>query len=148
MQTLAAAVQQRIAQGTGTHDNGIYEVERATSSKVPWLVVGPDGVCSVAHKLRADPIGQTEQSKSSLVRTSNCAAALYPACLLPGLHSSHHAAALYPACLLSGLHLLCALDFGLLGLLTFYSISCKFLSKSCSMRAALLAAQVRQHALS
>lgn len=72
VQALAAAVQQRMAQLATVHDNHIYTVERANSSKVPWLVVGPGGVCSVAHKLSVAPVytcnDDSKHGKQLLVR--------------------------------------------------------------------------------
>lgn len=52
MQALAAVLQQRLAQTPTVQEK---HVERAHSSKVPWLVVSPDGVCSVAHKISVAP---------------------------------------------------------------------------------------------
>ncbi|KAL3148042.1 hypothetical protein ABBQ38_014331 [Trebouxia sp. C0009 RCD-2024] len=49
---LAAVLQQMLAQSPTVQEK---HVERAHSSKVPWLVVSPDGVCSVAHKLSVAP---------------------------------------------------------------------------------------------
>ena len=69
VQLVAVAVQQRLAQDGVTHDSDVYEVERTNSSKVPWLVVGPDGNCSIAHKLRVDR-SSSDRKKQPLVRAS------------------------------------------------------------------------------
>lgn len=90
VQDLAAAMQQRVAQATTVHDDTVNNVERANSCKVPWLVVGPDGVCSVAHKLSMESMdsctGDSKNGKQLLVRpaTQLCSTeyALKPALLL------------------------------------------------------------------
>lgn len=65
-------MQQRVTQATTVHDNNVYDVERVKSCKVPWLVVGPGGVCSVAHKLSVESVdncgGDGKLSTQVLVR--------------------------------------------------------------------------------
>ena len=78
VQDLAAAMRQRVTQATTVHDNDVYSAERAVSCKVPWLVVGPDGVCSVAHKLTVETVencsGDSKHGTQVLVRpaTQHC----------------------------------------------------------------------------
>ncbi len=53
MQQLALAAQLHLAQDDHANGLGATEVERTNSSKVPWLVVGPDGMeLAIAHKVR------------------------------------------------------------------------------------------------
>lgn len=70
LQDLAAAIQQRMALGITVHGNQVYNEQLNDSCKVPWLVVGPDGVCSVAHKLSVESVDNCndKQKKQMLVR--------------------------------------------------------------------------------
>ncbi len=72
MQQLALAAQLHLAQDDHANGLGATEVERTNSSKVPWLVVGPDGMeLAIAHKVRvALPTSLSDQdtSKAPLVR--------------------------------------------------------------------------------
>ena len=72
MQLLAIALQQRLAQESAANLSDAHEVQRTNSSKVPWLVIGPNGVeLAVAHKIRVFPVANnTEQhpAKPTLVR--------------------------------------------------------------------------------
>jgi len=71
-QQLALAAQLHLAQDDNTNGLGGTEVERTNSSKVPWLVVGPDGIeLAIAHKVRVAPptnLSDEDTSKVPLVR--------------------------------------------------------------------------------
>ncbi len=72
MQQLALAAQLQLAQDNHANGLGATEVERTNSSKVPWLVVGPDGIeLAIAHKVRVAPptnLSDQDTSKAPLVR--------------------------------------------------------------------------------
>ncbi len=72
MQRLALAMQQRQAQGHPATASETAQVDRTNSSKVPWLVVGPDGIeLAIAHKVRTAPSSNNTDSdaaKTILVR--------------------------------------------------------------------------------
>ena len=86
-----------MAQLATVHDNHIYTVERANSSKVPWLVVGPGGVCSVAHKLSVAPVytcnNDSKHGKQLLVRLATALVLLLPTyaqdCARQGVRKVH-----------------------------------------------------------
>ncbi|KAA6423385.1 MAG: hypothetical protein FRX49_06446 [Trebouxia sp. A1-2] len=67
---LALAAQLQLAQDNHADGLGTTEVERTNSSKVPWLVVGPDGIeLAIAHKVRVAPptnLSDQDASKSPL----------------------------------------------------------------------------------
>lgn len=53
MQQTAIAALLRSVQEHPADGSGAAGVERTNSSKVPWLVVGPDGIeLAIAHKVR------------------------------------------------------------------------------------------------
>jgi len=72
VQQLALAAQLQLAQDNHANGRGATEVERTNSSKVPWLVVGPDGIeLAIAHKVRVAPptnLSDQDTSKAPLVR--------------------------------------------------------------------------------
>ena len=69
-------MQARLAQGNAANGSGTPEVERTNSSKVPWLVVRPDGVeLAIAHKVRLAPSSNDtdhKMAKATLVRLHMC----------------------------------------------------------------------------
>ena len=76
LQRLAQAIQQRLAAQNQTADGSSdTEIERTHSSKVPWLVVGPDGIeLAIAHKERLPraTTADNDQIKTAQVRTAVC----------------------------------------------------------------------------
>lgn len=91
VQELAAAIQQRMALAITVHGNQAYNEQRDNSCKVPWLVVGPDGVCSVAHKLSVDTVDNCDDKprKQMLVRGTSHNSPLHflPSCIVHLQHS-------------------------------------------------------------
>ena len=68
MQQTAIAALLRSVQEHPADGSGAAGVERTNSSKVPWLVVGPDGIeLAIAHKIRVGcPSSSTDQDTSNL----------------------------------------------------------------------------------
>ena len=87
MQQLALAVQLQLAQDDHANGLGATEVERTNSSKVPWLVVGPDGIeLAIAHKVRVAPptsLSDQDTSKAPLVRHASIHVCAAPPMWLP-----------------------------------------------------------------
>lgn len=109
VQVLAAAIQQRLAQSPVVQDK---RVERANGSKVPWLVVSPDGVCSVAHKLSAAPTDSSNDDGKrgkQLVRPATLRCSCQLACEPASPVCSTMASPLLHQCVANSLLYMCVL---------------------------------------
>ncbi|DBA71447.1 TPA: hypothetical protein ACH3X2_011245 [Trebouxia sp. C0005] len=91
---LALAAQLQLAQDNHADGLGTTEVERTNSSKVPWLVVGPDGIeLAIAHKVRVAPptnLSDQDASKSPLAASNREAATLSMTTSTAGLLANMH----------------------------------------------------------